>query len=177
MNDFHQAVARYRECSRHVRNVYFQPADRTSAAWDLTEGWTEVDRLLFNWMVLYPHGLQPVEDGRSHPQITLQVQGLFGATAFINREKGKNSGYWDHPVKILRSDECVLTFRQFFDFDGLSPIDFNYVMVEISEALNNDLNGRVALIEWQHVEFHKDDPNHTSDGIRQPADGLPKPSM
>ncbi len=153
MNTFHQTVAKYRECSRHVRNEYFQPSDNTPAAWDLIEGWQEIDRMLFNWMVLYPNGLQPVECGQPHPHIVLRIIG--GATVFINRDKLKNSGYWDHPTTRLFPDDCTLTFREFFDFDQLSPIDFNYVMAEISGAKDTDLNGRFALIEWQHIKFEK----------------------
>jgi hypothetical protein len=155
MNAFHQAVAKYRECSRHVRNAYFQPADHAPASWELTEGWGEVDRMMFNWMVLYPNGLKPVGDGLSHPQIILRIGGQWGTTAFINRDKFKNSGSWDHPTTVLRPDDCVLTFKQFFDFDELAPIDFNSVMAEISQAKDADLNGRFALLEWQHVEFER----------------------
>jgi len=154
MNAFHQAVAKYRECSRHIRNAYFQPTDNDSDKWDVIEGWQEVDRMLFNWMVLYPNQLQPTEHGHSHPQIGLRITG-HGATAFINRDKSKNSGYWDYPTTELFPSDCTLTFREFFDFDQMSPIDFNYVMVEISESKNTDLNGRLALIEWQQIEFEK----------------------
>ncbi len=154
MNAFHQAIARYRECSRHVRNAYFQPTDAGPDKWAVTEGWDEVDRMLFNWLVLYPHDLQPIVPGHSNPRICLRITGQ-GATAFINREKFENSGYWDHPTKVLHPGECTLTFREFFDFDQLSPIDLNYVMVEISDAPDADLNGRLALIEWQQLEFEK----------------------
>jgi hypothetical protein len=154
MNQFHQAVARYRECSRHVRNAYFQPPEGAPDAWEQTEGWLEVDRVLFNWMVLYPQGLKPVGQRQSHPEITLKIRGL-GTSAFINQAKFKNSGSWDHPTRILRPGDCLLTFRQFFDFDELAPIDLNFVMVEISLAKDQDLNDRLALIEWQAVEFEK----------------------
>ena len=154
MNTFHQAVAKYRECTRHIRNAYFQPQDDSPDPWNVTEGWSDIDRLLFNWLVLYPHDMQPVEPGKSHPNITLSITGL-GATAFINRGKPENSGSWDHPIKVLYPDDCTLVFRQFFDFDELSPIDFNYVMVEIRDAKDSDLDGRLALIEWQSLEFMK----------------------
>lgn len=154
MNAFHQAVAKYRECSRHVRNAYFQSADNapTPEAMHLQEGWLEVDRMLFNWMILYPHGLQPVTDGQSHPHIGLHIPEL-GTRVFINKGKFMNSGSWDHPTDILYPNDCVLIFRQFFDFDEWSPIDFNHVMAEIINAKDDDLNGRLALIEWQHIEF------------------------
>jgi len=154
MNTFHQAIAKYRECSRHIRNAYFQPSDNSTSGWDVIEGWQEVNRMLFNWMVLYPNGLQPVECGHSHPHIVLRITGQ-GTTAFINRDKFKNSGYWDHPTTELFTGNCTLTFREFFDFDQLSPIDFNYVMVEIGDAKDADLNERFALIEWQQIEFEK----------------------
>lgn len=153
MNAFHQAVTKYRECSRHVRNVYFQSADNaaTVEADKLNEGWREVDRMLFNWLILYPHGLQPVTDGQSHPRIGLRVPEL-GARVFINKGKFINSGSWDHPTNILYPDDCALIFRQFFDFDEWSPIDFKYVMAEIINAKDDDLNGRLVLIEWQRIE-------------------------
>ena len=154
MNAFHQAIARYRECTRHVRNAYFQPTGADSDKSAVTEGWEEVDRMLFNWLVLYPHGLQPIDSGRSNPHICLRITGQ-AATAFINREQSKNSGYWDHPTKVLYPGGCTLMFREFFDFDHLSPVDLNYVMVEISDAKDSDLNGRLALIEWQELEFER----------------------
>lgn len=154
MNAFHHAVAKYRECSRHVRNSYFQPTDNTDSSWNIIEGWQEVDRILFNWIVLYPFDLQPVEHNCTHPNIILRIKGR-GAPIFINRDKSKSSGYWDHPTKELYSDACVLAFREFFDFDQLSPIDLKYVMVEINKAKDDDLNGRFALIDWQYIEFEK----------------------
>jgi hypothetical protein len=154
MNSFHQAIATYRECTRHLRNAYFQPSDSVGAEWAVIEGWEEVDRMLFNWLVLYPHGLQPVDHGQSHPSIIVRIRGA-GTTACINRDKLKTSGYWDHPTTALLPDDCRMTFREFFDFDQLSPIDLTYVMVELRDAKDDDLNGRFALIEWQHIEFEK----------------------
>ncbi len=154
MNDFHKAVSQYRECSRHVRNVYFQTPEGTNNEWERIEGWQEVDRMLFNWLVLYPHLLQPVELNQTHPHICLKITGQ-GTPLFINREKNRPHGYWDHPTKMVFQGDCDFRFREFFDFDQRSLSDFKYVVVELFNAKDNDLNGRFALIEWQYVESIK----------------------
>ncbi len=48
-----------------------------------------------------------------------------------------------------------MQFVGFFDFDKMRSIDFHYVMVHLFNAVDADLNGRTALIEWQSVEFKK----------------------
>ena len=153
MNAFHKAVAQYRECSRHVRNVYFQTADRTATDWGrIEEGWWDVDRVLFNWLVLVPHDLQPVEANQTHPHIYIKLRGK-RSSLLINRDKNTTHGYWDHPTEMVYEGDCDFRFKSFFDFDETSQIDFNYVMVELFNAKDDDLNCRFALIEWQYVEF------------------------
>ena len=152
MNEFHKAVAQYRECSRHVRNVYFQVSDGTAIDWNRIEGWREVDELLFNWLVLYPHQLQPAEINQPHPHIYLKLRGQ-RSSLLINRDKNTTHGYWDHPTEMVYAGDCDYRFSSFFDFDVMSQVDFKYVMVELFNAKDEDLNARFALIEWQHVEF------------------------
>jgi hypothetical protein len=135
-----------------VRNVYFRTSEGTNKEWDRIEGWQEVDRMLFNWLVLYPHSLQPVGLNQTHPLIYLKINGQ-GTRLFINREKNMTHGYWDHPTEMVFQGDCGFRFREFFDFDQMSQIDLCYVMVELFNAKDDDLNGRFALIEWQHVEF------------------------
>ena len=155
MNKFHQAVAKYRECTRHIRNTYFQPVDGSPDIdfADAHEGWWNVNYQLYFALVIYPHNLQPVEPGLPNPSITPRL--IVPANVFINRDTTTNSSSWDHPIKTLYPNDCTLIFCRFFDFNDneLKPIDFQYVWVEIKDAKNSELNGHMALIEWQYLEF------------------------
>jgi hypothetical protein len=106
MNNFHQAVARYRECSRHVRNAYFQPPKGAPDAWEQTEGWIEVHRLLFNWIVLYPHGLKPAEPGQPHSQVCPTTYNIgMGTRSDIQCIADPYAGTWRTIVPKSRSDK------------------------------------------------------------------------
>ena len=174
MNKFHQAVTKYRECTRHIRNAYFQPEDDCGDAWAFTEGWKVADLQLYFWMVIYPHGLQHIEQGLPNPSITLRIKG-HATTAFINRNTSNLSTSWDHPTRILYADDCTLIFRQFFDFNELEPIDFKYVMVEIKDAKDSDLNGHFALIEWENLEFEINKSQQSGAGYPPQGVGSPDP--
>ena len=155
MNTFHADVARYRECTRHLRNEHFLASDGTPAAWDIVEQWQELDELLFKFLVLRPHELEPAGMDQPHPHIFLAIRGGGGASVHINRDKHATSGYWDHPTNTIVPGEVEMQFVGFFDFDKMRSIDFHYVMVHLFNAVDADLNGRTALIEWQSVEFKK----------------------
>lgn len=75
----------------------------------------------------------------------------------INRDKEKESGYWDYPIEKITSD-AVLQFVEFFDFDALSHIDNKYVRVYIHHwPSHSEAENRHALIDAQYVNFIRAD--------------------
>ena len=71
----------------------------------------------------------------------------------INREHGKDHGYWDLPVSRVEKT-ALMKFVKFFDFDLRRPCDHQYVHVEISDWPSEQRTvGRRALIENQYVSF------------------------
>jgi len=88
-------VNRFRLASRELRNHWFHPPDWDQSEWEVVEGFDEVERLLFETLVLWPAGVQRVDYGRPNPD-TIVVPRT-PAPIMINRDRGAESGYWDHP--------------------------------------------------------------------------------
>ena len=177
MNKFHQAVAKYRECTRHIRNTYFQPVDGSPDIdfADAYEGWWLVNYQLYFALVINPHNLQPVEPGLSNPSITPRLKGP--ANVMINLDTTTYSTSWNHPTTRLYPNDCTLIFRNFFDFNDneLNPVEFEYVLVEIKDAKDSELNGHFALIEWQYLEFEINISQQSGAGYPPQSVGSPDP--
>jgi hypothetical protein len=158
MRDVTTLMDRYRECARHLWNVYFleQARKASDAAWDVRDDFARVCQLLFSALVLVPLGKDEDEKAAEYDQAKKPLSFLhvvpLPETAIpidINREKVR-SGYWDHPVNRVYAQDVDLRFIDFFDFDLLGFRDFEYYQVRIVEARDKDLVGREALIECRY---------------------------
>jgi len=136
----------YRECARHIRNTYF--STRESKDWETIDDFNEVNRVLFERLVLYRLQGQystildtAVSDGR----LTI-VPDSIRMPVMISREP--NSGYWDHPIACLEPGDATISFRRYFDWDEHGLIDYRYYRGQIVESVKYPtISGHDILIE------------------------------
>jgi hypothetical protein len=78
--------------------------------------------------------------------------------AMINRAIPA-TGYWDHPVQKVKSEEADLWLISFLDWDEIGFRDMRYLRVRIVASPNKELIGRDALIEADscNVIFEQED--------------------
>jgi len=136
----------YRECARHIRNSYF--STRESKDWDVVEDFDEVDRVLFQRLVLYR--LADNYDSaleRAVPEnCLLIVPSSQRMPLMISREK--KGGYWDYPLDCIESGDAQIAFREYFDWDQHGLIDFRYYRgLILSSAKHPEITGHEVLIE------------------------------
>ncbi len=148
-NQFEQ----YKEASRHIWNTYFLKEGK--ATWEDYEIFEEIERLLFERIVLTSLGLN-----RSTP-----FDGRFKVTArdghnclpiMVNRTS--DGGYWDHLVTALIDDNYGMDFLEYFDFDQLSIKDNRYIIAKIIFSQKHpEINGHKAMIESQYADIYYGD--------------------
>lgn len=148
-NDVTTIFETYRECARHMRNTHF--STRESKDWEIVEDFDEVDRVLFQRLVLYrltdsydPELERAVEGNR-----LLIVPNSQRMPLMISREK--TGGYWDYPLGHLETGEAQIAFKEYFDWDEHELIDFRYYRGLILESAKYpDIIGHQVLIETIH---------------------------
>jgi hypothetical protein len=72
-----------------------------------------------------------------------------GIPVMISRDKDvKGNRYWDHPITRLETDDAVIAFLEYFDWDQFSLIDFRYYLgTIISSSKYPDIVGHQVLVE------------------------------
>jgi len=154
MKSIDRQMNTFRLAARGVFNQYFRtdPKDKLEDAWTQIERFAEVERVLFDALVIQPCELEH----RTYHDDTMEEIGVklrhgTRAPAMVNRDI--DSGYWDFPVCEVTTD-TLMTFVHYCDWDRTDYIDFRYARVIIdSDASEARLNGKHALIETQYVKF------------------------
>jgi len=150
---------RFLTCSRELFNTYFRQPDPWSdphRAWHLRDRFEPVRSALFRGLVTEPHGLQPLDYGQLHPQISVVARHTGELPVLLNRESGATAGYWDDPVNRLTA-EAQLRFVSFFDWAEIERADYRFVMVKVVAWPGVDLAGRFGLVETHAVTFERAD--------------------
>ncbi|MGH8445678.1 MAG: hypothetical protein ACREVL_10450 [Solimonas sp.] len=146
----------FRVASISLFNVHFRiPDPYNNDGWALEERFSEVQKLLFQKMVIEPAGLREGEYG--HPQNEIAVEERYLSQAqgalsiMLNREL--TSGYWDHPVSTVPA-ACRLVFVSYFDWDQLGFRDHHYVRVQISDWPEHpEMKGKHGLVDADKIIF------------------------
>lgn len=158
MKDITRLLNHYRECVRHLWNVYFLDEEPSTVDWDLSDEYEEICEKLFSSLVLARIGRTESKKARAferslEPLTFLRIIPLAnnGVPIHINREKIP-SPYWDHPKTLIKPDEADMRFIDFFDFGTLGFREFEYCRVRIvASTANPDLVGHDALLQCNHV--------------------------
>jgi hypothetical protein len=171
MKDVTAWLGSYRECARHVWNGYFLEAIATSSdKWALRDEFDDVCSILFGSLVAAPLGVAAAYDAReilsrSRDPVARVIHWLHvvpkttpaGVPIMINRDREKDSGYWDHPVRQVAATEVSLRFMRWFDFDELGFRDLKYFLVRVVSASRDDIVGRAALIGCEYSDVFLDE--------------------
>ena len=141
----------FRLASRELFNHYFRsPTPYNGDSWIRAERFTEVERVLFQKLVVEPAAFSAVEYGDIQPALQVALRGDSGP-AMINREI--RSGYWDYPLGEI-DKLAKMSFICFFDWDDLEYRDNQYVCAQISQwPAHAEVVGKHILIESQYVRF------------------------
>ena len=144
-------LVRYRECARHVWNVFFQP---------MADGWHEfmnVQTALFSGMVLAQferrHGLY-----EKHPDgyfdaiaVTFAPEPSGVAAMYVNPEAGKPSQWLETRIENAPIEARLV---EFFDFANYTDThDLRWVRARIVGPAGHRLLGADVLVEFENVRF------------------------
>lgn len=148
----------YRVTVRGIWNNAFWP-DEDFRNWDSIENFHEIEKLLFQELVLGKIDTTwPLEKTFSDPIPYLRVMPSHaGGTPVMiqNPRPGAPRGYWDHPTNWVKPEEAELLFISYFDWNLMDYIDLQYYLVKIAGFDNHpELIGREALIERRNATVH-----------------------
>jgi hypothetical protein len=148
--DLNEVVLRYRDCARGIWNGYL----RAAADWDLVDAFDDVDRKLFDLIVLRSPAF--ADDSQDVPGVREIGVAIAESVVPIMVERPSNDGnrYWDASPTTVGPEEVALRFVGFFDWFQLGVRDYAYVRASIlSWAGHSHLDGREVLLEVRHVRF------------------------
>lgn len=146
---------KYREASRHLRNVYYFP--QGDAAWDVLEDFDELNLLLFKHLVCAPLNIEYKKYNWFKEPATCFTLKPLGTRLpiMINRMPNTNHGYWDHEIKSVKPSDLNLKFMSYFDWNPQGVMDSRYIMCHVSSASEStQIVGHVALVESHYVEVY-----------------------
>jgi hypothetical protein len=166
----------YRVVARSVWNTGFWcvPELRT---WDARDGFQETKKILFTHLVVaqlphlnrqhgpaasltYNYRVVPLDPG----PVPIMIQ---------QPRKDDRNWYWDYPLREIRAQDAELLFLDYFDWNEMGYLDFQYYRVRIEAfRLQPHLVGREALVEHQNAKVFAAvpvaDSAPDSNGVRNP---------
>jgi hypothetical protein len=158
MRDVTDLMDHYRVVARSTWNTAFwsQPDLQN---WDSRDHFREIRKLLFNALVIARlHAAYELPDALGAFQdCSLQVVPGGSSTVPIMIERPRegdqsHNRYWDDPVNEIKASDAKLVFIDYFDWNEMGYIDFQYYKVRIvSFASHPHLVGREALLEHQNA--------------------------
>jgi hypothetical protein len=144
----------YRMSARSVWNTAFWP-DAEFRNWDSVERFGEIERILFDELVLVKlNRTFPADRLFSEPIPFFRVVPSSALARIMIQQPRPNAptGYWDDPVDRVPQNRAEMHFLAFFDWNALDYRDLQYYRVSIAAFDEQPhLVGREALIERQYV--------------------------
>jgi hypothetical protein len=162
MSTIDDLMNQFRLASRELFNHYFHGPDPYRYGPDpykkdwheipATERFSEVERFLFEKMVLQSARLGRVEYGDVNKNIRVELRSPIGFVPIsLNREI--NSGYWDYPIDKVAGN-VEMAFIEFFDWSQVDYHDNRYVRVLVCRWPDHpEIDDKHGLIESQYVRF------------------------
>jgi hypothetical protein len=158
VRDVTSILDHYRESARAIWNTAFWP-DQDFRNWDSLEQFNEIEKLLFQELVLAKVDrewrLQNLFES-AIPFFHIVPSIAHGTPILIQKPRqGAPTGYWDDPVNLVKPGQAELHFIAYFDWNQMDYIDLRYYRVKIASFdTHSELVGREALIERQHAAIH-----------------------
>ena len=159
MRDVTDLMDRFRGVARSIWESGFSEAHELRN-WDFCDQFDQVKNLLFRALVD-----ARVVEGHFCDLITVPTHrylvvptGPGSVPIMIHRPReGDRNRYWDDPVNEVRASEAEFHFLDYFDWDQLSSVNFQYYRVHITAFPSQPhLVGREALIEHKDAKVFFD---------------------
>jgi hypothetical protein len=153
MQDVTEVFDHFRVAARHVWNAGFW-SKLELRTWDAYERFEQIKSALFNALVVERLDISPA---MGLPVIGNRFRvvpvGHAEVPILINRPReGDRNNYWDDPVSHVDASGAELYFIDYFDWNVLAPIDFQYYRVVIFRfSAHPELAGRQALVEHSYA--------------------------
>jgi hypothetical protein len=154
MNDITDILNTYRECTRGLWNTYLRP----DADFDRVDAFASICEVLFAELVLRPLGKndEPKKSGNEPYSFLRVVPTADAVPIMINRPSTDGNRYWDDPIGQVHQRGNSLLYIDYFDWDSLGFVDFQYYRVHIAHFDNEPrLLGREALIEVRYAKVFR----------------------
>lgn len=154
MREITDFMNHYRVVARSIWNSGFWSAPDLRT-WDARDQFEQIKGLLFKSLVT-----ARLDDGHccdltSLPDKVYEVVPLEPGPVpiLIHRPReGDRNWYWDDPVREIKASETELHFIDYFDWNLMAYIDFQFYRVRITSfGSNPHLVGREALLEHQYA--------------------------
>jgi len=137
----------------------------SGGSFELEENFCEVERLMFRAMVLYQIsdkvcaedliGPHMCVNSVAPPLINFQIRPQGNSmTVLVNREI--QSGYWDYPIRELKSGDCQIALIHFFDWANYDcPRKYEFYRGRIGESgTYPETVGKHVLVPVEEAEIH-----------------------
>lgn len=152
----------YRVSARAVWNNAFWPIiDHTN--WNYVDQFDEIKRILFDQLVLDRVGKDfPVQNIFRTPMAFFRVVPSWKSSPVMiqNPRPDKSTGYWDHPVNRLGPEDAEMHFLEYFDWNRLDFVDFEYYHAMIARFdTRPELVGREVLIDRKNASVQMVEDN------------------
>jgi hypothetical protein len=157
MRDITGLMDHYRSVARSIWNAGFWTQEELRN-WDSIDRFRKIRNLLFDALVVARLDEEGAccKDLSTAPVPVLQVVPLDSGPIpiLIHRPReGDRNYYWDDPVREIKAAEAKLRFLDYFDWNEMDNIDFQYYKVRIELFTPHpDLVGREALLEHQYAK-------------------------
>ena len=149
MKDVSNIFDHFRVSARAIWNTAFWP-DPDFQNWDSIDQFDEIQRILFDELVLGKVDRDwPLPDLFRIAIPFFQVSPSGHVPIMIQNPRSERAtGYWDHPVNLIRPGEAKLLFISYFDWNRMDYAELRYYHVSIAEfGSHPELVGREALID------------------------------
>jgi hypothetical protein len=157
MRDITELMNTYRECARHLWNIYFSRQQNIGGALDAFE---EIRQLLFSSLVVSDLSYEGEIEKDDIPPPNLKVVPRARSLILIKRlSKPGEASYWDQEKDmVVGPDDITLTFVDYFDFSQAPIKDFRYCLCKVLTFPRHAVyEGREALLEVLDVRIFHDE--------------------
>ena len=148
MRDITALMDAYRECSRHLWNVYFAGREDVGHALDTYE---PIRKMLFDSLVVDELSYEQTAEGLDvAPTAALRVVPKHRTHVLIKslNAPGEASFWGQERDLYVGSDDISLKFIDYFDFSNISLRDFQYYRCKVLRFSSHpEYEGREALVQ------------------------------
>jgi hypothetical protein len=135
----------FRECARHVWNVYFLKVAAGTVNWDIVETFQSIEEALFDALVLHQLPRRPIPSvADEYPFLSIAIDGV---RTPIHISAGEGTGRWDQEPHLAYAGDFEFHLIRLWNWYDQGFRDYNYYYVRISSSSKySHLVGREALI-------------------------------